>query len=112
MKVFGPVKYDGNNIIITNHNLELTVIKNYIRVNYYSNRKKIINDFEKQLERAINCIGCGACLGSCESNALKLIEGHIKILDNCKHCQKCIKNNGLKRGCISLNYKSNKVVIN
>jgi phosphoadenosine phosphosulfate reductase len=112
MKVFGPIKKEGKLIKVTNHNLELSIIGNYIRVNYYSNNSKIIDEFEKQLEKAVNCMGCGACISNCEFGALSLKNGYIKISDNCKHCQKCIKNRGLRKSCISLNYKEKQQVIN
>ena len=40
--------------------------------------------------RAMNCAGCGICVGRCESGALKL-DGRVKIDSSiCIHCGKCL----------------------
>jgi ferredoxin len=106
MKVFGPIKKEGKLIKVTNHNLELSIIGNYIRVNYYSNNENVIHQFEKQLEKSINCINCGACVGNCPFKAIEIKNGRIHFSESCIHCLKCIFPKGLRKGCISLNYKT------
>jgi len=60
----------------------------------------------KQIEKALNCVGCGGCLGTCPSDAISLSEGHIVIDEmRCTHCGKCIEDNFVKKGCIALLYK-------
>ena len=112
LKVFGPIRLEDKIIKIYNHNLELSIMKNYIRVNYCYNNKKIIKQFEKQLEKSLNCINCGACLGNCPIGAIHFQNDHFTVLDSCTNCLRCISPKGFRKGCISLNYKQNQININ
>ncbi|MCX6648543.1 MAG: phosphoadenosine phosphosulfate reductase family protein [Candidatus Bathyarchaeota archaeon] len=112
LKIFGPINKKNKFITIQNHNLDLAIINNNIRVKYYSDQKQIRNQFEKQLEKAMNCINCGACIGNCPLNAISMVNGKIGVSDLCTHCLKCIHPKGLRKGCISLNYRTKQIVIN
>ena len=107
LKIFGPIKQRGKITTIQNHNFDLSIINNTIRVSYYSDSKKIQKIFEKQLERAVNCINCGACIGNCPMNAIKIENNRYTISPTCNYCLNCIKSNGIRKMCIALNYKTN-----
>ncbi|MFX0195587.1 MAG: phosphoadenosine phosphosulfate reductase family protein [Candidatus Hodarchaeota archaeon] len=41
--------------------------------------------------RGLECTGCGACLGSCPSNALHIVNQKIRIDMKCSSCMNCLK---------------------
>ena len=63
--------------------------------------------FEKQLTRALNCVGCGGCIGACPFGAISIPSNHFTIDSNrCVHCKKCVQNT-----CIAMNFKTERKVI-
>ncbi len=65
--------------------------------------------FEKQIEKALNCIKCGACLGSCSKGAITIEKDKYRINEDlCNHCGTCTTCQYLDRACISLHYLSNR----
>ncbi|MGQ4871757.1 MAG: phosphoadenosine phosphosulfate reductase family protein [Candidatus Thorarchaeota archaeon] len=57
------------------------------------------------IERAMNCVGCGACLSYCATGALRLEQGHISVDESrCTHCQACLNAATLKGSCIARHY--------
>jgi len=62
----------------------------------------------KQLKKALNCVGCGGCIGVCPNHAIKVSDiGHFHIDERrCSHCLKCITDNFVERGCLALMSKS------
>jgi predicted RNA-binding protein (TIGR00451 family) len=58
--------------------------------------KKLVSKVHEIILRAMECIGCGICVGRCENNALTLNNskkenGRIRIIEkNCIHCGKCL----------------------
>ena len=56
------------------------------------------------MEKALNCIGCGACVGSCQQGFLKIVDNCLSISVKCTHCLECLKPNGLRMGCVARNY--------
>lgn len=66
---------------------------------------------EKQIEKALNCVGCGGCIGLCPHKAISLDGGDISV-DNevCRHerCRLCITKDLVSSGhsCIAVSYKS------
>ncbi len=67
---------------------------------------------ERQLRKWLNCIGCGACVGTCPAGAISIQAGSFQIADNlCTRCQKCVRSNFTRQGCVALSYKSNSVRI-
>jgi len=64
------------------------------------------------IEKAINCIGCGACSATCKSGALSIKDGHLKLnRDKCTHCLSCLNTNLLKGACIVRNYAPKRATI-
>lgn len=103
MKVFGRTSTTPIITKVTNSNIEITIIGNRMRVNVET--PDILTIFERQLRRALNCVGCGACVGACDANALEVKEGVLKVGDTCAHCLRCVTSNGIRMSCVSVNYK-------
>jgi phosphoadenosine phosphosulfate reductase len=67
---------------------------------------------QRQLRKWLNCIGCGACAGSCPTGAIGIQAGSFQIADDlCTKCQECVRSDFTKQGCVALSYKSNSVRI-
>lgn len=63
--------------------------------------------FEKQLTRALNCVGCGGCIGICPFGAISILSNHFTIDSNkCAHCKKCLQGT-----CIAMNFKTERKII-
>jgi len=67
-------------------------------------RKKLRRQSVKILtEKAINCVGCGACVALCDS--IRLGEtGLIVDEETCISCFRCIKTDKIKGACIKRNF--------
>lgn len=65
-----------------------------------------------QLEKAMNCVDCGACISTCPFNAIRVISGKV-IIDGrlCRHCFQCASSKYLKMGCVSRHYKSERLTL-
>jgi len=104
-KIFGPVKKRGVMSIINGKDVELSAVGKSIRILFKNrdNEDKIL----RYLERALNCIDCGACQAVCDKGAIKQINGK-RIIDEslCIGCQKC-----LTFTCIALRYGSNRLSV-
>lgn len=68
---------------------------------------------ERQIEKSLNCVGCGGCIGLCPHKAISLGSEGIAI-DNevCRHenCRLCVTANLGSSGysCIAMSYKSHR----
>lgn len=52
--------------------------------------KKKAAGLREAVLRAVDCAGCGICVGRCEVNAL-VLDGQVRIdVDRCKHCGACL----------------------
>ena len=77
-------------------------IGNRLRISVPNNQRKRL---EILIERALNCIGCGACLIYCKENALLLDAGSIAVnSDLCNHCHSCLYTGTIKGSCIARHY--------
>lgn len=110
VKIFGHTTKTGLMTKVTNSNVEISIVGNKMRTKIQN--PEIIPIFEKQLVRALNCVGCGACVGICGVNALKIDSGEIKVGKNCTHCLRCVTSNGIRMSCVSVNYKPHVLSIN
>lgn len=111
MTVFGEgKKADAANIqLINTEKIHISIIGSRLRASCFD--KRIFKKFEKQLEKANNCVGCGACTGVC--NALKIINKNLSIdKSKCSHCLECLSSKYLRMGCVALNYKKERIVVN
>ena len=107
MKIFGEVKDVKHILLILRRNIQISIIGSNIRVSFKD--KLMIKKFEKQLSKAINCVGCGACVGVCE--ALKVKDGSLTVDEKlCTHCLKCTTSKYLRMSCVALNYRKKRYV--
>lgn len=97
LKALGEVK--------TNENLGVLLFKGSgISFELFENGKFFFNFelFNKSIKklavlilmtiiRGLECTGCGACLGSCPSNALLIVNQKISIDTKCSSCMNCFK---------------------
>ena len=109
MKVFGHPIQKGPFMKIVNPRIEISLIGNKMRIE--STDSSIISLFEKQLARALNCVGCGACVGVCDFGALTIERGELRIGEQCTNCLRCVASNGIRMSCVSVNYKPEILVI-
>ena len=119
-KVFGKkiVKKIGNEklVEIIGPKVTLTSIINgkALRVRFNDNKffKRSMFEIKKQLEKALNCIKCGACVGSCPSGAIKVNSHGLEIDENrCNGCLSCITSKYLKQSCVALHYKRERNIV-
>jgi len=103
VKVFGHITKTGPMTKIANSRIEITIVGSKMRTKMKN--PDVFPIFEKQLTRALNCVGCGACVGICSAGALKIESGEIKIGAECTHCLRCVTSNGIRMSCVSVNYK-------
>ncbi len=78
------------------------VFDNEMRVRVNQRDKKKLNTL---LEKAINCIGCEACVSLCPTGALGLDEESLFVeKEKCNHCYRCLHTKILRGACIVRNY--------
>jgi phosphoadenosine phosphosulfate reductase len=53
---------------------------------------KMVEDVAGAIKRALNCRGCGLCVGQCEVKAVKLKDSRAWVSERCTACRKCIPN--------------------
>lgn len=64
------------------------------------------------IEKALNCVGCGACTALCKYNALYIKDSILNIdSSKCIHCGKCLTTNILRGGCIMRNYSERRAAL-
>jgi phosphoadenosine phosphosulfate reductase len=103
LRVFGSPCELGSVTRIDGQEIEITIIGQRMRVK--TGNPELLLRLEKQLARALNCVGCGACVGICPVGALRIEGGRIKIGPDCIRCLRCVTANGIRMSCVSVNYK-------
>lgn len=80
-----------------------------LRISVIIEKKKRLNTL---IEKSINCIGCGACFGTCIAGALFIENNTISMDENlCTHCERCLHTQILKGACVVRNYAPKRRVI-
>ena len=75
------------------------VIRNTIIINSKMRRQRV----KILTEKALNCVGCGACTALCKS--LYLSNNRLTVdIKTCTSCSNCIKTDKMKGACIMRNY--------
>lgn len=101
-KVFGPIQKRGPALIINNKDIEAIFVGNKIHLKI---KNELLNgSLIGYVERALNCIGCGACQSACNNGAIVQVDGKRVInQEKCINCLQCISFT-----CIALKYGSNR----
>jgi ferredoxin len=103
LRVFGTPHELGPMTRIDGKEMEITIIGQRMRAK--TRNPEVLLKLEKQLARALNCVGCGACVGICPVGALRVEHGRIRIGPDCVRCLRCVTSNGIRMSCVSVNYK-------
>jgi len=83
------------------------IIRNSIVIKKKLHRQKV----KILVEKALNCVGCGACVAFCKSMSIK--EDSLIIDDNsCHSCLKCINTSLMRGACIVRNYSPYRFEVN
>lgn len=103
LRSFGPLAICKNNgsheysVVSENISISGAVSKGKSNLVLVCDSKQYLKErtiFEKQMTRAINCIGCGGCTGSCPNGAMDVLNGHLVINPlRCNNCGKCATRN-------------------
>lgn len=77
-----------------------------------SREKLIRTRIRRQIEKYLNCVSCGGCLGVCPVGAISIVEGRLTIDDGkCTRCGRCTTRTYIDRGCIALGYRGTKKAV-
>ncbi len=110
----GGVSFSGDNPLRTSVNIDMGRIKSFASIlgewkekdgnltvngicEISENEINIIDSSSAEaikgvIKQAVNCIGCGVCVGRCPVGALSILDGHaFANPDNCLHCRECLK---------------------
>lgn len=118
-KVFGKkiVKDLGNEKLVQIIGPKVTISsfvnRNTMRVrfNEKDSFKRSMFEIRKQLEKALNCVNCGACVGACRFGAIEFDES-VRINESkCNNCLECVTSKYLKQSCITLHYKAERNIV-
>lgn len=83
------------------------IIRNSIVIKKKLQRQKV----KILVEKALNCVGCGACVAFCKSMSIK--EDVLFIDDNsCNSCLKCINTRLMRGACVVRNYSPYRFEVN
>ncbi|MDD5502483.1 MAG: phosphoadenosine phosphosulfate reductase family protein [Candidatus Thermoplasmatota archaeon] len=53
--------------------------------------RRTLDEIKQIILRALNCVGCGVCIGRCKTGALEIKEGRVRIVpEKCAHCAECL----------------------
>lgn len=115
-KIAGKMKLDSNRLTIsfnTAADLEKTLKLMPTMSNHHhcDGNELTIYDVDDRkrvkviVEKAINCVGCGACLVLCRNDALSIENGSLAVSPNkCSKCGECLKASKLRGACLRRNY--------
>jgi phosphoadenosine phosphosulfate reductase len=53
--------------------------------------KRLMRKAESLIRRALECTGCGLCMGKCEVQGVRIKDGRAVVNENCNHCGLCLK---------------------
>jgi len=72
-----------------------------VKISYFTKSSWLIRKVESQLKKFQACILCGACVGICPLQAIK-INSNFRIDENlCAHCGRCLSSKYMRSGCIA-----------
>ena len=103
MKVFGNIRHFALGSVIDGEGVHIALTAGGMRVTFGDRRLRMV--VEKQSRKALNCVGCGACVGACPKAAISVAQGFVSISEECSHCLRCLDSNGIRMNCVALNYR-------
>lgn len=66
---------------------------------------KIRNLLKRQINKSLNCVGCGGCVGTCINHAISVNGGFSINKERCSSCLKCVSSKFTNYGCVALSFK-------
>lgn len=112
LKIFGEFEindFNGSKIArINSEDVKIFAIigKKEIKIKFENAGRLTKLRVEKQIEKALNCTQCGACIGACPQGAIS-VNPKFQIDDEkCTKCRECATSEHLKQACAALHYKS------
>ncbi|HPQ05444.1 MAG TPA: phosphoadenosine phosphosulfate reductase family protein [Methanothermobacter sp.] len=118
-KTVGTARLVNDNIILTFNNVkEYNKVKRNLHIlgtEYYAKDKRITikkgnrkcSEIRSLVERSMNCIGCGVCIGKCEAGAISVKWNKFRVdFHKCEHCLECCRQkDGI--GCMARTFLPN-----
>ncbi|MHA1221712.1 MAG: phosphoadenosine phosphosulfate reductase domain-containing protein [Candidatus Heimdallarchaeaceae archaeon] len=100
---------EKNNPIQISGILNSSKLKISFNSNEFLSTKKL---FDKQIMKAINCVGCGGCIGMCPNGAIEIKNGSFFINELlCNNCLVCVRSNFTNGNCIAVSFNLRKKVL-
>ena len=99
MNAVGKVEIDGKKQFCTLHlrsSGQVTIFKNGNVVIKGNNKEEVeilVRKLERIVVRAMDCVGCGVCIGRCKQHAISINEKDNRAWideEKCIHCQACL----------------------
>ncbi|MBU4502262.1 MAG: phosphoadenosine phosphosulfate reductase family protein [Nanoarchaeota archaeon] len=110
LKPFGNIDFKTSNFfqIETNNPFKLNGLVGGSSIKVTFNSDLIVKTkfrLERQIEKSMNCVACGGCIGTCPNGAISVTDKFRIDDEKCTHCLDCVDTNFTSRGCIALSFK-------
>jgi len=88
--IFRPIPPDAMHYLIPLQRAGISVDRRGDSV--YVDENAGIGLVERQLHRALACIGCGKCISICPNGAIQIKDGHCRVIaESCNGCLDCVR---------------------
>jgi phosphoadenosine phosphosulfate reductase len=110
LKPFGKINFLNQNYFEINGKYPFKINGllggTHLRIKFENKIKiNLKNQLKKQLEKSINCVNCGGCIGACPNNAITISNEFNIDERKCQSCLKCVNSRFTNYGCIALSFK-------
>ncbi len=96
----GITEFQGRDITI-----EVDLKKNEILYKCAGSKKLEIY-LDKQINKYLNCVKCGGCIGSCSKGAIAVNQSLSIDEDKCVNCLSCCTSKHICKSCVAIHYKT------